>query len=232
MTERRFNQDEVAAIFEIAAESQHTNQPTLPTSEGLTLAQLQEIGREVGLSPGLIDNASRSLSLSTRPSEREFLTLPIGVALTMDLPRNLTDAEWERVVVDLRETFDARGRVSSEGEIRQWRHGNLQAHLEPTPNGQRIRLRTYKGNARELIIGGLAMLGFAAVATITAAMRGPITDLGMLTGMFTLGAGGAALAAMGALPLRAWARLRRNQMEGVAARIGTVANSPTPLNKV
>ncbi len=231
MSERRFNQEEVAAIFEMAAESHQTTQPALPSTEGLTLAQLQDIGREVGLSPDLIDNASRSLGLPVRPNEREFLKLPIGVALTMDLPRNLTDAEWERVVVDLRETFDARGRISSEGQVRQWTHGNLQAHLEPTPTGQRIRLRTYKGNARELIIGGLSMLGFAVVSTIAASMRHPITDVGMLTGMFTLGAGGAAMAAMGAFPLRAWARLRRTQMEGVAARIGAVASSSTPSIK-
>lgn len=231
MSERRFNQEEVSAIFEIAADMQHTSQPQLPSGEGMTLAQLQEIGREVGLSPELIDNASRSLGLSIRPTEREFLKLPIGVGLTMDLPRSLTDAEWERVVVDLRETFDARGRVSTEGQIRQWINGNLQAHLEPTATGQRVRLRTFKGNARELIMAGLSMMGFAVVATIAASMRRPITDVGMLASMFTLAAGGAALSAIGAFPLNAWARLRRRQMEAVASRVAAITTAPTPLNQ-
>ncbi|MEX2153276.1 MAG: hypothetical protein WD825_08045 [Gemmatimonadaceae bacterium] len=45
MTERRFNEAEVAAIFERATEAQQTGQRQLPSGEGMTLAQLQEIGR-------------------------------------------------------------------------------------------------------------------------------------------------------------------------------------------
>ncbi len=50
MTERRFNEAEVAAIFEHAAEAQQISQYQFPQAEGMTLAELQEIGREVGIS--------------------------------------------------------------------------------------------------------------------------------------------------------------------------------------
>jgi hypothetical protein len=50
MTQRHDSDEEVAAIFRGAAE-RPPQAPALPASQqyGLTLAQLQEIGREVGL---------------------------------------------------------------------------------------------------------------------------------------------------------------------------------------
>jgi hypothetical protein len=223
MTERRFNEAEVAEIFELAAEAQHTGQRHLPSGEGMTLTELQEIGREVGMSPEQLAHAAKAIELRGRPTSRRFLGLPIGVGLTVDLDRKLSDAEWDRFVADLRETFDARGILKQEGSLRHWANGNLQAHLEPTATGHRIRLRTVKGDARGLIIGGIAILCFATVALGAAAMRGPIGDLGLLTGLSVLGTMGAVMAGIGAFRLPGWARLRRRQMEGVAARVASGA---------
>jgi hypothetical protein len=229
MTERRFNEAEVAAIFERAAEAQHTSPGQLPSGEGMTLAQLQDIGREVGISPVQLAQAAKAIELGGRPASQHFLGLPIGVGLTIDLNRKLTDQEWERLVVDLRETFDARGRLTHEGSFRQWSNGNLQALVEPTATGHRIRLRTSKGDARGLMIGGLAMLGFAAVAGIAAAARGGIDDVGMFAALGTLATMGAVMFGFGGLRLPGWARLRGRQMEVVAARVAVVASSqPMP----
>jgi hypothetical protein len=226
MTERRFNEAEVAAIFERAAEAQQAGLHHLPSGEGMTLTDLQEIGREVGISREQLAHAAKAIELGGRPTSRQFLGLPIGVGLTIDLGRKLSDAEWERFVVDLRETFDARGTLKSEGSFRQWANGNLQAHLEPTATGHRIRLRTIKGDARGLIIGGLGMLGFATGALILAALRGIIgDDVGFIFSQGVLAAGGAAMFGIGALRLPGWARLRRRQMEDVTARIAVVASS-------
>jgi hypothetical protein len=229
MSERRFNEAEVAAIFERAAEAQHSSQRQLPSGEGMTLTQLQEIGREVGFSPEQVAQAARAIELRPRPTSRRFLGFPIGVGLSVDLNRKLSDEEWERFVVDLRETFDARGTLTREGSFRQWRNGNLQALLEPTATGDRIRLRTIKGDARGLIVGGLGMFGFAAVVGLAAAMRGGVDDLGMLAALGTLVMMGAGMFGIGGFRLPGWARLRRRQMEGLAVRVADVASSqPTP----
>ncbi|MGH7710825.1 MAG: hypothetical protein ACREOG_06050, partial [Gemmatimonadaceae bacterium] len=137
MTERRFSDMEVAAIFERATEAREERQRELPASsgEGLTLAELQEIGRDVGISSDLIAHAAQMLDKGGQPTSRTFLGLPIGVGRTVDLDRRLSEDEWERLVVDLRETFDARGTVRREGSLRQWTNGNLQAVLEPTETG-------------------------------------------------------------------------------------------------
>src|SRR5256885_16741552 len=84
--------------------------------------------------------------------------LPIAVGRTVALQRKLTDDEWERLVVDLRETFDARGRLREEGSFKQWTNGNLQALLEPTPTGHQLRLRTMKGDAYAMMSSGFAVV--------------------------------------------------------------------------
>jgi hypothetical protein len=148
MTERRDSEDEVSAIFERATEAQHRSPRPLPPADGMTLGDLQGIGREVGIPPALVAQAARALDHAGQPTSRRLLGLAIGVGRTIHLGRRLNDEEWERLVVDLRETFDARGAVRHDGSFRQWTHGNLQALLEPTPTGHRLRLRTLKGSAR------------------------------------------------------------------------------------
>ncbi|MEO5580694.1 MAG: hypothetical protein ABIR58_08545, partial [Gemmatimonadaceae bacterium] len=228
MTERRFNEAEVAAIFEQAAEAQQTSQRQLPSGDGMTLTQLQEIGREVGISPEQLAHAVRAIELGGRPTSRHFFGFPVGVGLSIDLNRKLSDEEWDRFVVDLRETFDARGTLRQEGSLRQWVNGNLQAHLEPTTTGHRIRLRTTKGDARGLMTLGLGMIGFAAVSGIAAAASGGVVDSGMLASLGTLATMGAGVFGIGGLRLPGWARLRTRQMQEVAARVADVASSEPP----
>lgn len=227
MSERRFNEAEVAAIFERAAEAQQTSPQQLPSGEGMTLTDLQEIGREVGFSSEQLATAAKAIELQGRPTSRDFLGLPIGVGLSIDLGRNLSNEEWERLVADLRETFDARGVVKSDGSLRHWANGNLHAFLEPTATGQRLRLRTVKGDARGMIGGGLAMIGIAAAALITSPFLGGGGAAVLPASMAAmLASGGAVMIGFGAFRLPGWARLRRQQMEDVAARIAVVASAP------
>ena len=231
MTERRFTEAEVAAIFAQATEAQVAEAPApgqrqLPPAEGMTLAELQEIGREVGILPEQLAQAAKAIEVGGRATSRTFLGLPIGVGVSVELGRKLTEDEWERVVVDLREVFDARGKQSSEGSFRQWTNGNLQALLEPSGAGHRIRLRTVKGSAASLIVGGLGLLGLAGFAVATIALRSGGFDVSQLAGPEALGMMGLGLLGVGGLQLPGWARLRRRQMEELAARVAVVASSP------
>ncbi|HEX9894716.1 MAG TPA: hypothetical protein VGA78_12380 [Gemmatimonadales bacterium] len=222
MSERRFSEEEVAAIFERATEAQQAPRGQLPPGEGLTLAELQEIGREVGIPPALVAQAAGSLEQSRRPASRTLMGLTIGVGQTVELGRRLSDQEWERLVVDLRETFDARGSLRHDGAFRQWTNGNLQVLLEPTANGHRLRLQTVKGDARGLMSGGLALVAIAAVVLLASVATGGAVDPSKVSILATLGAG---MFGLGALRLPGWARLRRRQMEGVAERLNLMAAS-------
>ena len=216
MTERRYETAEVAEIFRVATEEQQGSRLPL-TRDGMTLGQLQEIGREVGIPPEQIARAAAALERTGVAATRRFLGLPLGVSRTVQLPRRLTDAEWEALVVDLRDTFDARGRLRDDGAFKQWTNGNLQALLEPVGEGHRLKLRTMNGAARAWLTAGFALLGVAAAIGVSALVGHLpfsefISKIGMTAAM------GAGMIAVGALRLPGWARTRRQQMEAIASR--------------
>ncbi len=219
MTDRRFSEEEAKAIFQRAADAQQSGRHGLSPSEGMTLAELQSIGTDVGIPPELVAQAARSLQPAGTSATRTFLGVPIGVGRTVDLGRRLTEAEWERLVVDLRETFDARGAVRTDGSFRQWTNGNLQALLEPTAIGHRLRLRTHKADVRALTAAGSAGIAMAAAMAISATLAGRLTDPAFFMKVGLVAAMGAGALALGAFRLRGWARLRTRQMEGVAERL-------------
>ncbi len=217
MPDRRYDENEMAAIFRTAAEGPQPAERGVPREEGMTLAELQAIGREVGIAPDAVAQAALALDVqrSARPST--LLGLPIGVSRTVELNRRLSDEEWERLVVQLREVFHARGSVRSDGSLRQWTNGNLQVLLEPTETGHRLRFRTTHGAARSQIGAGLVAIGAAGVTAIVTSVSGHLASAA--SGIGVMVAMGAALVAGGALRLPRWARIRQRQMEDLATRV-------------
>ncbi len=219
MAERRYSDKEIAAIFRTAAEAQ-TNPPReVPADEGLTLA----IGREVGIPADAVAHAAQAVDVRVGAASRTILGLPLGVARTVNLNRRLTDEEWERLVVQLREVFNARGRTRSDGSLRQWTNGNLQVLLEPTETGHRLRFGTVHGAARAAIGAGFAVLGVTAIVAISSALGGYFGDT--IPGMALMVFAGLGMITSGAVRLPRWARLRERQMEALAAKVA-LRNDP------
>lgn len=221
MTERRFSDVEVAEIFERAA-SGSALQGTR-AAEGMSLAELQSIGEEVGIPAEEITRAALSLSSSEAKSAQRFLGMTTGVGHTVHLARKLTDEEWERFIVDVRETFNARGTMSSQGSLKQWSNGNLHVLLEPTDGGHRVRFKTVKGDAAGTLGGGILIGVGAMILEATAALTGASGDVGLVTSLGVLGAFGIGMAASTAIRLPRWARARKAQMEELGARVSAMA---------
>jgi hypothetical protein len=228
MTERRFSDDEVAQIFERAT-SGHSVQATR-AAEGMTLAELQSIGQEAGIPAEQITRAALSLSSSqAKPTER-FLGMTTGVGHTVHLARKLTDEEWERFIVEVRETFNARGTMTSQGSLKHWSNGNLQVWLEPTEAGHRVRFKTVKGSAPWTVSGGLALTAAGVIGEMTAVLTGVAHDVGLVSFFGIVGSIGIAAALTTALRLPRWARTRHDEMEELGARVTAMALKPPPAS--
>ncbi len=224
--ERRYREDEVKEIFDLASRTDEAGRSAVFDESGLTLSELQEVGLEVGVEPSRIADAA--LTLDTRRNvlpRRTSLGMPISIGRVIDLPRAVTDREWDVLVAELRETFGARGQVTSHGGVREWSNGNLHAFLEPTSTGHRLRLRTLKGGARAL--NGLGVAGLAAgLIMLTAFLTGASSPPGMeLAMMWLMGMGGGALVA-NLLRLPRWAHEREGQMEYLAGRVEALLAKP------
>lgn len=225
--ERRYTEEEVARILDRATEVQPSGGHPGGASDGMTLAELHEIGREVGISTDLITRAASSIDRVEAPvvAQKKLLGVAIGVGRTANLPRPLTDAEWNHLVVDLRETFDARGKLREEGAFRQWTNSNLQALLEPTETGQRLRLKTLKANGRARLAAGPVMVGVGTVGYVASLVIGPLGGFSP-TEAVTIALIGAAMWVSARVTLPGWARTREQQMEGVIERLTAAIEAP------
>jgi hypothetical protein len=227
--ERRYREEEVAEIFEAAASERHPapGANALTSGQGLTLAELQAIGREVGIPADRIAGAAAALELRRSAARRTDLGMPVSVRRTVELPRAPTDREWEVLVAELRETFNARGRDRSQGGLREWSNGNLHARVEPTETGHRLRLGTTMGNGVALNrVGALGLL-MAVVMLMVLALSGTLPESLFLPLMMIAMSGGAL--GYNAARLPGWAREREEQMERVAARaVALLGGEPAP----
>ncbi len=234
--ERKYREEEVREIFDLAASRNEVGRPAVSDEGGLTLAELQEVGLEVGMEPRRI--AEAALAVDTRRGvlpRRTSLGMPISVGRVIELPGAVTDREWELLVAELRETFGARGQVTSHGGVREWTNGNLHACLEPTETGHRLCLRTRKGGAIALnatgVAGlsiGLGLLAADAIAEVfgSSVFTGDfLTGPGIVLPLLLAGVGVAALAS-NLLGLPRWAREREGQMEYLASRVGALLGEP------
>ena len=226
--ERRYDEQESAFILERASAdaadetvAAGDDKALTRAPRGLTLRQLQDIAGEAGISRDAVARAAASVSRGDLvPTERRtYVGLPIGVSRTVDFPRRVTDEEWDRIVVALRDTFAARGRVEGHGTLREWRNGNLTALLEPTARGHRLRLSTRKGDARGLLGFGAGSLIAGAVTGLPALLLGAPLDFAPLLPSAIMAAVGLATIGRATWSLPRWARTREAQMESLAETV-------------
>lgn len=226
--EQRFTEAEVAAIIQRATSWSEPRRQPVPPGEGLSLDQLQEIGRDIGIAPNVIAGAADAVKDSGTTVIRRFLGLPLRLERNVRLRRDFSEDEWDQVVADLREIFDAAGVLNEDGSLRQWSNGNLQVVLEVNAITKRIRLRTFKGNALVLLGAGLGICGAASAALAATFLNNAATDRRLVTVLAFMIAAGAAIVGVTALSLGPWARRRREQMSEVAARVIALDRSQPP----
>jgi hypothetical protein len=234
MTEpRRFSDDEVQRILERASveELEGAREAGAPGSAlsdgstGMTLQQLQEIAVEAGIDPGAVARAADVVARGElAPVQmRRAMGAPVAVAKTIDLGQRVDDPTWDRMVMVLRDTFGARGRVRVEGGLREWSNGNLSAVLEPTSDGHRLRVSTRKGDASVFRALGNVGLGvsaaFTALILVRTASGGVDPGLAPWGLVALFGAGGVAAHLRNVIALRLWGRERATQMNALPERL-------------
>jgi hypothetical protein len=219
--ERLYGEKEVEQIFDAATTDRDPPHHSASTGSALTLRQLQDIGRQVGIDPERIADAARAID-SKPPAGRRF-EMPLTVRRTVPLSRAPTEAEWLILVSELRETFDAAGRIGRQPGIYEWRNGNLHAYIEPTPSGYRLRMGTRKGNAVGWGTAGLAAIAGSSLGFAALGVTGALAD--GLVGPLILGWVGMGTLAAALIPLPRWARTRREQMEHIARRAQALLGS-------
>lgn len=219
MTERRFDDDEVARIFARATETQREQSRALARQDGMTLAELQAIAKEAGIDPTLVAQAAREVDQPAPPRTPTVIGIPIGVARTVELGRKLSDDEWERIAVRCRELFNARGKLESHGSFRSWTNGNLQILLEPSGNGHRLRMRTLRGESRGLVAAGASMILAASAISFAGSLSSAMSFVEVAASSLPIFLGGIGVGVAGLARLPQWRRERDTQFQQLADEV-------------
>ncbi len=228
MTERTYKEEEVREILSRAAKQGAQGNAVRAATQGLTLADIQSIGMEVGVDPHAIVQAAATLDARPQKRKRAVLGVPVEVGRTVQLSRALTDREWEQLVAELRATFRAQGQISGSGGLREWRNGNLHASMEPTERGYRLRLGSRKGDAAGVTVLGVVGIGagFFAIASMAITEGGMSAWPGVLLPPVVIMGGGVGALLTNLVRLPRWARTRERQMDQIAARVLAMMQEP------
>jgi hypothetical protein len=183
----RFDDEAIRRILNRAAERQEQAERALPAADrgsrsgpeaGLTLAELQEVAGEVGITPDHVFAAAREVRLrAVDTSERyAFLGIPKETIDRRIVPGVLGDRAWERMVGEVRSEFRVPGVTNSFGSVREWwasgssSSGVARLRLEPGEGTTEVVVRCSNRNMQELthVLGwtfaGIGGLFGAAIA--------------------------------------------------------------------
>ena len=175
---QRFTAEEAQRVFARAAARQHTH---ASPPDGLTLPELQAIGREAGLDPAHVAAVVAEGNAETE-TQTTWHGVPVGITRTRLLPDRVSDAEWERIVDVLRSHYNQPGTAQQIGRRREWTTAaGSAAHrvtVEPRDDGDLVRIQT-PDTARPFAIGvggssiAAALIVFLSVVLVTGDWAGP-----------------------------------------------------------
>ena len=117
--ERRYTDNEVALILRRAVELGGETGP--PRPEGLSLAEIQQVAREVGIDPVTVVRAATALPTRKRDRLAAILGGPMHYRLDATTPRRASDADLGRILQSIRRAAGRQGRATQVLDSVEWR---------------------------------------------------------------------------------------------------------------
>lgn len=242
MAERRYDEEQIRKTLtratELAPDAELSPGTDLlspgsapPAPRGLTLSELEEVAGEVGITRSRIPEAVAEIELSRSlaPATKPHLGVTLTAAHAVQLLRMLTEEEWDRFVVRLRDTFGATGAVRTEGSLQTWSKGYLKVLLEPLSTGARLRVQSMDGASKQWVDSGLALGVSGAVAAVALGVLSIVGGKPLpwlfwgLVGAFA--AGGRAMWSDGRAKAAKWLPTRERQFRLLGEEVRRIADT-------
>lgn len=187
---RLYNEHEISAVLKRAAELQRTEGP-IDTS-GLSLAELEQIAADVGIDPAFIKTAAMELD-EGRPDEAfHFWGGPTSVELERIVEGEMSEAQWEEVVAEIRHVYEVAGETGQLGRTLQWVHRDQtgeRAHVTLTPTGGQTRIRIFYRMTDWAVVSHVPVLSLGITLTILQYILlslGPVLETGLAIFIFAM----------------------------------------------
>lgn len=227
-SDRRYTDQEVALVLQRAAEIEERRAGASAT-RGLTLRELHEIARDVGLSPAVIDEAVLAVETGARPHAGSLLGAPLSGKTARGLPTRLDEAALRRLIRLVEEQVEATGTVTEALGTVRWTSvpsghkfaGTVQVSVSSGEQETQIQVvHRYPEGLRAVLHflpaawGGMLGAALAASAALT-----PLAVIGVGAGVAALGAG------LGRAAWQALARRRDRLVHAIATELAAAAGA-------
>ena len=116
---RRYTDDEVALILRTAAELGTETEPS--RSQGLSLAEIQQIAREVGIDPATVERAAAALPTCKPDRLAAILGGPLHYRLEATMAGRASDADLGRILQSVRRAARRQGQATQFLDSVEWR---------------------------------------------------------------------------------------------------------------
>lgn len=213
--ERTYTDQEVALILRRAMERQEDG---TERSGGLALRDVQEIAREIGIDPELVNEVAGQLPLAGSGNEGRWLGEPMRYELRLSHDAPSTPEQLQDLMMQIRSIMQQQGQVHEVLGALEWKSGADvdQVAVTARVRGDRttVQIVADRGGA-----AALSAIGFTAIGLFSAAVTGSILDPGLIGGIALMSSGAAAGGLLGWATWRRGSRLFRAKLARLAEGI-------------
>jgi len=208
------SEQEIARILQRAAVLQERDRQrgavSCDISRGISLAELKQIAREVGIAPRYVEAAAAELDSKDESRKRfSFWGAPVSSELEQTVEGELPVEEWDRLVTRIRRCTGNVGRTSSLGRSLEWT--GQADHVSISPREGRTTIRILSGHDTTAAAHASALIaGFFALMPIIGWLHGVPLEA---AGLYAMTAGG--LFGLARVWARAMFRGHRRKMEAL-----------------
>lgn len=182
MSERRYNENELAEILRAAAEAQSKAPGTSEESSGYSLAEIERLAAEVGIDPAHVGQAAQGLT--QRPLKSKGMRLfggPDRHVIERTIEGTLDDIGWEDAVSELRSIFEGTGTTSEVGTGREWSGGTdfRAVHVSATTRNGKTKLVVTVNRRDSMASAWIVLILFLIFTTIATGVNIGVRHVGI-----------------------------------------------------
>ncbi len=215
---RRFTSDEMRRILEAATTSESSGADLPLYVEGFTLAEIQEIAREVGIDPDKVARASRSM-VRQIPLDGDFSVGAYQVESRFQRP--LSSQEMRFAAQEADRFFKVEGQIRETPGYLEWHSTKARAFVGLVNEAGQTRVRVIVDRAADMLLGSRALGALGVVLMVALVLQ---------TGGVLGAVGAATVAAVTVLVLRGFLSWRRSSAIRLAEElIELMAEGPISL---
>jgi hypothetical protein len=169
-----YSEAEFVRILRMAAELQDRSTGGA-TSDKLTLAEIEQIAAEVGITPEHIAAAAALVTTEAGEQWKSWLAVPIRGRISRVLPGPVSEAAWQEIAAVIRQTLQHRGQHSYVPGALEWVHADegsvVRVEVSASEDRSHVQISADHRQAAALYLAVGPVLG-ACAAVIPVAVLG------------------------------------------------------------